>query len=101
MVWGCSDLDNDAMKFQLRNHMEGVVRNKLDEMLLKSDICKCEVCRMDISAYALNLLEPKYVVTEKGDLFSRLDEFTPQKEVDVEIALAEAIKIISKNPRHK
>lgn len=97
---GAVGLDNDR-KYQLRNHMEGVVAGKLNEMLNKSGSCKCDICRMDIMAYALNLLEPKYVVTDKGDLFSRLEEFTPQAEIDVEIALTEAIKVISKNPRHK
>lgn len=93
-------MDSDK-KFQLRNHMESVVAGKLKGMLEKSSSCKCDICRMDIMAYALNLLEPKYVVTDKGDLFSRLEEFTPQAEIDVEIALTEAIKVISQNPRHK
>jgi competence protein ComFB len=92
---------NSDRNFQLRNHMESVVNGKLNEMLKKGDFCKCDVCRMDMMAYALNLLEPKYVVTDKGDLYSRLEEFTPQAEIDVEIALTEAIKVISKNPRHK
>lgn len=94
-------MDNEAAKFKLRNHMESVVSAKLKEILPRLDICKCDVCIMDIMAYALNLLEPKYVVTDKGDLFSRLFEFTPQSEIDVEIAVTEAIKVVSSNPRHK
>lgn len=94
-------MNNENMNFKLRNHMETVVDEKLGDMLRNLDICKCNKCRMDIMAYALNLMSPKYVVTEKGDLYSRLEEFTPQFEVDVEVALTEALKVVSENPRHK
>lgn len=80
--------------------MEDVVSQKLDEMLPGIDMCKCDKCRMDVLAYALNLLSPRYVVTEKGDLYSRVSEFTAQFEIDVEVALTEAIKVVSKNPKH-
>jgi len=85
---------------ELKNHMEDVVSRILEEMLPKVDTCRCEICKKDIIAYALNHLPPKYVVTHKGELFYRLSEFTQQFEIDVQVALTEAIKVISKNPRH-
>ena len=91
--------DGEA-KYKLRNHMEEVVSKKLDEILPNVDMCKCEKCRMDVLAYALNLLSPKYVVTDTGDLYSRVSEFTVQSDADVAVALAEAIKVVSKNPKH-
>jgi len=93
-------LDNQNVKFHLRNHTESVVNEKLDGMLKQVDICKCSKCKMDIMAYALNLLSPKYVVTNTGDLYSRLEEFTAQFEIDVQVAVMEAIKVVSKNPKH-
>lgn len=93
-------MDNQSVKFQLRNHMESVVNEKLDGMLQQVDICKCSKCKMDIMAYALNLLSPKYVVTNTGDLYSRLEEFTAQFEIDIQVAVMEAIKVVSQNPKH-
>ena len=93
-------MDNQNVKFHLRNHTESVVNEKLDGMLKQVDICKCSKCKMDIMAYALNLLSPKYVVTNTGDLYSRLEEFTAQFEIDVQVAVMEAIKVVSKNPKH-
>lgn len=93
--------ENNQPVLELRNHMEDVVAQLLDNMLPKVDTCSCEICKKDIIAYALNHLPPKYVVTNKGELFYRLSEFTQQFEIDVQIALTEAIKVISKNPRHE
>lgn len=90
----------DGNKFELKNHMEDVVTRTLEDMMPKLNICTCDLCKKDIVAYALNHLPPKYVVTPKGDLYSRLSEFTQQFEIDVQVALTEAIKVISKNPRH-
>jgi len=91
----------DGPELEVRNHMEDVVGHMLEDMLLKSEVCKCEICRRDIIAYALNKLPPKYAVTKKGELFFRVSEFTPQFEIDVQVALSEAIKVISEHPRHK
>ncbi len=93
-------MENGEAKYRLRNHMEDVVSQKLDKLLPNVDMCKCEKCRMDVLAYALNLLPPKYVVTEAGDLYSRVSEFNAQSEIDVEVALTEAIKVVSNNPKH-
>lgn len=85
---------------ELKNHMEDVVTDILEKMLLKYSICRCEICKKDIIAYALNHLPPRYAVTQKGDLYYRIAEFTQQFEIDVQVVLVEAIDVISKNPRH-
>lgn len=93
--------ENRESILKLRNHMEDVVTDMLEKMLPRFDVCKCEVCRKDMIAWALNHLPPKYSVTQQGDLYHRIAEFTPQFEIDVQVALTEAINTISKNPRHK
>ncbi len=40
----------------LINLMEETVLNKIDQLLPATDYCKCESCRMDMAAYALNRL---------------------------------------------
>lgn len=50
----------------LINLMEETVLNKIDQLLPGTDYCKCEHCRMDMAAYALNRLPAQYVQSMKG-----------------------------------
>lgn len=86
---------------KLKNYMEDVVFHILPGILKNMDgMCKCEKCVLDITALALNKLKPHYVVTEKGEVFSKVRELYTQFEVDVTTAILEAIEQVSKNPRH-
>ncbi|MFS8500785.1 MAG: late competence development ComFB family protein [Caldicoprobacter sp.] len=83
-----------------KNYMEDVVFHHLDDILSDTDCCKCQRCRMDIAAYALNQLPSKYVVTRKGEVYSKLLELQQQFETDVIIAIIKAVEVVKKNPRH-
>lgn len=85
----------------IKNYMEDVVAHKTDDLLKIMNICKCEKCRADIMAIALNKLPPKYVVTDKGELFSKVRELEQQFEVDVEMEVIKAAVFVGKNPRHE
>jgi competence protein ComFB len=81
--------------------MELAVDHVLPNLLKAFDkICTCEKCMLDMKAIALNKLKPHYVVTNKGELYSKVDEMNSQFETDVMKALIDAIDIVSKNPRH-
>jgi competence protein ComFB len=84
----------------VKNYMEEAVCSLIDEVLKKIDMCKCEKCRMDIIALALNDLPPKYVVTEKGMLYSKANAFVQQFEVDIMAAITKASIVVKENPRH-
>jgi competence protein ComFB len=84
----------------LKNHMEEVVFNQMKYVLEDVKMCKCEKCQMDIAAIALNELPPKYVVTEKGVLFSKIDSLQQQFEIDVTAAIIKAAQIVRKAPWH-
>ena len=84
----------------LVNVMEKLVQDKLEEMLKHENCCKCDRCIEDMTAKALNKLPAKYVSTHNGELFSKLDTTIRQKSVDINVAVAEAIECISKNPSH-
>lgn len=86
--------------YKLKNYMEDVVIHKTDELLKILNICKCEKCRLDIIAIALNELPPKYVVTNMGELFSKVRELEQQFEVDIEAAIVKAAIFVSKSPKH-
>jgi len=87
---------------QLVNFMEEIVKKTLDDLLedpsyqpLNLD----EKAKMDILAYALNHLPPRYAVTEKGLVFTRLNQMKQQFTTDVIVELSKAIKLVQANPR--
>jgi competence protein ComFB len=82
------------------NIMETIVIKKLEEVWDTSDCCKCEQCRNDIIAYALNQLPPKYVASSEGELYSRASELSAEQEFDILLAVARAMQIVTDNPRH-
>ena len=87
---------------ELRNLMEDVVNQRIAEVLAAqdNDVCTCEHCRMDMAALALNELHPRYIVTERGETYSKADNLEVQRFVDVVAAVAKAVTVVQKNPRH-
>ncbi len=84
-----------------KNYMEVLVEEKMDEVLDQyPDCCKCESCRRDIAVIALNHLHPRYVSTEKGQIFARIQEMNMQSEIEVLRQLMEAVEIVSAHPHH-
>ncbi len=86
--------------YKLKNYMEEIVTSTADDILKLMDICKCEKCRLDIIALALNDLPSKYTVTEKGELYSKVNELRHQFGVDVQTAVIKAALLVGKNPKH-
>lgn len=85
---------------QIKNFMEVIVFNLMNEVLPDINVCKCEKCKLDIAAIALDDLPPKYIVTEKGELYSKIDALQQQFEVDVISAITKAAVLVKRNPRH-
>lgn len=84
----------------LKNYMEEIVFNHMDDILKDVDMCKCDTCRLDIAAKALNQLPPKYFVSKKGEVYSKINNLKIQFEVDVISAITRAAELVRKNPRH-
>lgn len=85
----------------LKNYMEDVVLDLMDQVVDNMDICKCEKCRLDIAAITLNHLSPKYVVNDKGELYSKVNNFKSQSEIDVVKEITKAAMIVKQNPQHE
>lgn len=83
---------------RLINVAEIVVFDVLDRLLPKRDVCKCERCRMDIAAIALNNVPPNYVVSTEGKVRRAINR---QLKVDVGRQVEDAIEKVSSNPHHK
>ena len=88
--------------YKLKNYFETEVNDLLDAILNRYDnICKCEKCKLDIKALALNSLSVKYTVSEQGEIYtSALAEVNKQQTIDVTTAITKAIAIVSANPKH-
>jgi competence protein ComFB len=84
-----------------KNYMEEVVDSTMDEILARDEeICKCDRCKLDIKALALNHLPPKYVVTDIGYVYTKINELVSQFRADIAVAVTNAMKVVRKNPRH-
>ena len=82
------------------NVMEELVQGEYDRINASLNCCKYENCRNDIIAYALNLLPSKYVVTRKGEVYSKTYILRSQHLTDILAALTKAAKVVGENPRH-
>lgn len=85
---------------QIKNYMEEIVFNQMKDVLSDINVCTCEKCLLDIAAIALNDLPSKYIVTEKGELYSKINALAQQFEVDVVSAITKAAVLVKRNPRH-
>lgn len=83
------------------NVMEELVEQSYDSVKNTLNCCQCEICRNDIIACALNLLPPKYVVLEKGSVYSKNYILKNRMMSDIMAALVKAAEIVNKNPRHQ
>lgn len=85
----------------LKNYMEEIVFHQIKDILKDiNNMCDCEQCIMDIAAIALNDLPPKYVVTEKGEVYSKISALKQQFDVDVIAAITKAAVIVKRKPKH-
>jgi len=88
-------------EFKMVNKMETAVKYALEEVLSQNpNVCQCERCRLDISALALNNLQPRYAVSEFGEVMTHLDLETFQWKAEVVVAIIKALDLVSKKPRH-
>lgn len=85
----------------IKNYMEEIVFLAIKDVMKKVNVCSCEKCIMDIAAIALNDLPPKYIVTSKGELYSKINSLKQQFDVDVVTAVTKAAVIVKRSPRHE
>ena len=86
---------------ELMNYMELLMWQYLDEVLAgQPGICRCEKCRYDIAALAMNFLPPRYVVTDRGQIYTKIKALEQQFTIDIVTAITHAAKIVSLTPHH-
>ncbi len=86
---------------EVHNYMEDIVEDELNTLFEETeDVCKCQKCKLDIMVWALNRLSPKYVITDRGRVYTKLKEQEIQFRADVVREITKAILHVSKNPHH-
>lgn len=88
-------MDNQQMV--VVNSMEALVLGKLDSVLERFSCCRCDRCKKDIVALALNKLPPKYRVLAEGQPQPDIDA---QTNAQVVTAMIQAVIKVRANPRH-
>lgn len=90
----------EAEIMEVKNFMEVYVWNMMDRVLEKQQVCKCDICRHDIAALALNDLPPRYVVTERGEAYTKAKSLEQQFMIDVIAKITHAALVVAQHPRH-
>ena len=85
---------------KVHNYMENVVEDAVEKMLERPDAGSfTDKDLADIKALTLNGLPPRYIVTPKGEVFSKLNELSIQFQADVTRCLYLAVQTVKDNPR--
>lgn len=93
-------MESGYCRMRFENVMEELLSEKLNEVQGELDCCLCDQCRSDIIAYALNQLSPKYVNSDVGRAYARLDTLSFQFETDMLAALMAGAGMVRNHPRH-
>ena len=87
---------------KVTNVMETMVWQVMESILdQRPDMCRCENCRADMAAYALNRLSPHYAATKKGEVLIKTASLDGGMNVALMVALTEAMEIVKANPHHE
>ncbi len=84
----------------IHNYIEKMVQKLLPRIMGEAEMCECNQCKVDVAAISLNNIRPRYVVSEKGELYTKLDSLDAQNEADVIAQMTKACVIVKNNPRH-
>ena len=91
-------LNANDNKFKIANLTEEIMFSKLEMVINNMGCCKCDRCRMDIIACAMNQLPPRYVVDTPSAIAARMETSDINRDI-TSVLLKSALKV-RKNPRH-
>jgi competence protein ComFB len=84
----------------LVNEAERLVIEEISRQLPRNpDLCTCEECVLDIAAYALNHVSPRYRASLLGSIYAARESGSSYQR-EVNRAVSEAIRRIRANPAH-
>lgn len=84
----------------VKNAMEPLVAEVLnDNWQLINMPCKCEQCKNDVFALALNLIPPRYVSKANGYAYVKAQYFDKQMHANILVKIGEATRKVSEQPQ--
>lgn len=86
------------MEYTLVNIMEDKVLATIKKAAPELKCCTGNTCKMELAAYVLNQITPKYVDTEKGALFTRANHMGSDFDMKILLAVSAAASAIGKVP---
>lgn len=81
----------------LLNLMETLVVDRLDAAFEKFNCCRCDKCKKDVAALALNSLPPHYVLCDPDNFQAQLEACSTK---EVAGAIIKAILHVKSHPQH-
>lgn len=85
---------------RIHNIMEDVVQQKVDDVLERFNCCKCELCKQDVIAIALNNLPPRYISANEQKMSAKIQMTMVKAANDANAALVKAAIVVRNSPRH-
>lgn len=88
--------------YELRNYMEVVVQQALQDYLHKNSLtCACELCQADIMALALNRLPARYYVSLRGEIMTQWVSHALPDQARVMAEIVRAAQQVGETPSHQ
>lgn len=88
-------------ELKMKNYTKVLVADAIQKVWNETeDICKCKRCYYYTMALSLNHLPAKYVVTQSGEAYAKIDSLITQKIVDVMTAVVKASAVVNGNYSH-
>lgn len=84
----------------VRNYMQDIIDNEIDDILKDVEMCKCDICMDDVKAIALNNLKPKYYSTHLGEVYNKTSQLSIEFRVGIIKELLIASEIVKINFKH-
>lgn len=85
----------------IRNEAAELVYEQVERLLAdRSDVCRCSTCVLDLVAFTLNRVTPRYSTSILGDLHP--DKAKRKRLlVEIELALQAGLKRLESHPHHE
>lgn len=88
------------MEHKLINIMEDSVLSTINKIAPQLNCCTCNKCKLDIAAYVLNRIPPKYADSEKGSLYTRANHMTVEFNNKLVMEITQAASEVGKPAGH-
>ncbi len=84
----------------LRNLSADKVHARVEELLTEGGmLCACQECVLDLLAYVLNRVSPRYATSLLGDLHPD-PAIEKKQQIEIELAIEAGLKRLRKHPHH-